>query len=274
MIIQSIVQSIIQPIVRSVIDPIIISQGFSPKSLFASGEQGAWYDPRDLSTMFQDAAGTTPVTAAGQPVGLIRDKSGRGNHASQVTAGSKPMLRNTGALWYLQFDGIDDFLATGNIDFTQTDKIGVFSGMNKNTNAATGIFVETSLNTNTNNGCFYLAAPVTTGMATVTFNPKGTAQTSVTINLPAASNTVLTAQSDISGSMATMRKDGVAAGSSSSSQGSGNYGNYPLYIGRRGGTSLPFTGYLYGLIIRGALTDAAGITSTEKYLAAKSGVTL
>ena len=49
--------------------------GFSPLSLFASGEQGAWYDPSDLSTMFQDAEGTTPVTAVGQPVGLILDKS-------------------------------------------------------------------------------------------------------------------------------------------------------------------------------------------------------
>ena len=48
---------------------------FSPASLFASGEQGAWYDPSDLTTMFQDRAGTTPVTADGQTVGLILDKS-------------------------------------------------------------------------------------------------------------------------------------------------------------------------------------------------------
>jgi len=48
---------------------------FSPLSLFAGGEQGVWYDPSDLSTMFQDSLGTTPVTAAGQPVGLILDKS-------------------------------------------------------------------------------------------------------------------------------------------------------------------------------------------------------
>ena len=45
------------------------------KSLFASGEQGFAYDPNDLSTMFQDAAGTVPVTGAGQPVGLMLDKS-------------------------------------------------------------------------------------------------------------------------------------------------------------------------------------------------------
>ena len=45
------------------------------KSLFANNEQGFFYDPNDLSTMFQDAAGTVPVTTVGQPVGLILDKS-------------------------------------------------------------------------------------------------------------------------------------------------------------------------------------------------------
>ncbi len=43
--------------------------------LFASGEPGFWLDPSDLSTMYQDSAGTTPVTAVEQPVGLILDKS-------------------------------------------------------------------------------------------------------------------------------------------------------------------------------------------------------
>lgn len=45
------------------------------KSLFANNEQGFAYDPNDLTTMFQDAAGTVPVTGAGQPVGLMLDKS-------------------------------------------------------------------------------------------------------------------------------------------------------------------------------------------------------
>ena len=50
------------------------SPAFSPATLFYSGEQGIWLDCSDLSTMFQDSAGTTPVTAVEQPVGLILDK--------------------------------------------------------------------------------------------------------------------------------------------------------------------------------------------------------
>ena len=48
---------------------------FSPTDLFANGEAGVWYDPPDLTTLFQDPAGTTPVTTAGQTVALMLDKS-------------------------------------------------------------------------------------------------------------------------------------------------------------------------------------------------------
>ena len=60
---------------RAVGNILQLTYGQLIKSLFSNGEQGFFYDPNDLSTMFQDAAGTTPVTAAEQPVGLMLDKS-------------------------------------------------------------------------------------------------------------------------------------------------------------------------------------------------------
>lgn len=47
---------------------------FAPDELFANGEKGAWDDPSDLTTLFQDSAGITPVTPDGDPVGLMLDK--------------------------------------------------------------------------------------------------------------------------------------------------------------------------------------------------------
>jgi len=82
--------------------------GFSPADLFASSEQGAWYDPSDLSTLFQDSAGTTPVTTAGQPVELMLDKSGRANHATQATAAARPTYQTGPARATL--DKVDDRL--------------------------------------------------------------------------------------------------------------------------------------------------------------------
>ena len=55
--------------------PYNIQLNLAVRALFASGEPGFWLDPSDLSTMFQDVAGTTPVTAVEQPVGIILDKS-------------------------------------------------------------------------------------------------------------------------------------------------------------------------------------------------------
>jgi len=84
---------------------------FSIADFFASSEQGAWYGPSDLSTLFQDSAGTTPVTTAGQPVGLMLDKSGNGNHATQATAAARPTYQTDGVLHWLEFDGVDDTMA-------------------------------------------------------------------------------------------------------------------------------------------------------------------
>ncbi len=109
--------------------PVIFSKKkiFTPKKLFAAGEQGVWYDPSDFSTLFQDSAGTTPVTAIEQPVGLILDKSGRGNHAFQPTTTSRPILRNlynlltyteqfNDALWAI--DGLRAFGSGSTVDAT------------------------------------------------------------------------------------------------------------------------------------------------------------
>lgn len=103
------------------------------KSLFANNEQGFAFDLNDLSTMYQDSAGTIPVTGVGQPVGKVLDKSGRGNHATQSTSAKRPILQQnatTGA-YYLAFDGVDDCLVTGNVDFSGTGDLSVILGQDK-----------------------------------------------------------------------------------------------------------------------------------------------
>lgn len=92
------------------------SSEWSPLSLFSNGEQGAWYDPSDFSSMFQDSAGTTPVTTTGQSVWLILDKSGKGNHATALSGAAKPVLQqDANGKYYLAFDGVDDGLISPSI---------------------------------------------------------------------------------------------------------------------------------------------------------------
>lgn len=65
---------------------------WTPAALFAGGANGGWYDLSDLGTLFQDAAGTMSVAGYGDPIGLILDKSGNDNHASQATVAAKPIF--------------------------------------------------------------------------------------------------------------------------------------------------------------------------------------
>lgn len=241
--------------------------------LFSNGEAGVWYDPSDLSTMFTDTAGTTPATV-GDPVARINDKSGNDIHATQATTAKRPILRQTPTgEYYLEFDGVDDTLTATNIDFSGTDKMSVFAGIRKVTDAANGILLE--LGDVAPEGSFTLAAPP--GDLTGYFwRTRGSASpVSIDTATPAAPVTnVLTGTGDIGADEMELRIDGLPAGVSSSDQGAGNFGSYPLYIGSRQGFSLEFNGHLYGLIIRGASSAATEINNTEAYLAAKTGVTL
>lgn len=66
-----------------------------------------------MSTMFQDVAGTIPVSGPGQPVGFILDKSGRDNHARQATASARPIFRrDADGKDYLHFNGSSQHFQT------------------------------------------------------------------------------------------------------------------------------------------------------------------
>lgn len=251
---------------------LLMDDAFSPRSLFAAGEQGFWYDSSDFTTMFQDADGTTPVTAVGQSVGRINDKSGRGNHATQATAASRPTLQqdSTGR-YYLSFDGTDDGMVTNSINFTGTNKMTVWAGVRKLSDAAAGVVAELSETANSNNGSFFLLAPNTA--ETYALRSRGTIVSLATspATFAAPTTNVLTGICDISGDSAILRIDGAQVASDVADQGTGNYGNYPLYIGRRGGTSNPFNGRIYQLIGRGAATPLAQLVAMERYVNSKTG---
>lgn len=81
-----------------------------PQAIKDTSELKVWLDPSDLSTMFQDSGQTTPVTTDGQPVGLIKDKSGNNYHASQSVNAARPIYRTDGTLHWLDFNGTSQYL--------------------------------------------------------------------------------------------------------------------------------------------------------------------
>jgi len=174
---------------------------------------------------------------------------------------------------YLYFDGSDDSLSTASIDFSATDEMSVFAGVTKNSDGTASMFAELSASFSANYGSFAFLVP--TGLAVNSFNfvTSGTiiANNALANQLTAPITGVLTGLADISADINTTRKNGSLVQTVTTDQGTGNFGNYPLYIGRRGGTTLPFNGSLYQLIVRGKTSTEGEIKSTENYVAGKLG---
>ena len=378
------------------------NRSFSPALLFAANEPGGWYDPSDLSTMFQDRAGTTPVTATGQTVGLVLDKSRglalgselvtngtfdtgltgwtvgtdpaqviptwsngqvslargaggnggflqtfttgpdksywlsftvvsvssgstavslggtvtvvagtgnfrllipraaansagiqfwpsstnatividnvsvkelAGNHLTQATLANRPIYQVDGTgRGYLLFDGSDDFFVSPTIT-PGIDKAQVFAGVRKLSDATAAFVMETSSAVSANTGAIAFCAPAHAG-ANYYFETRGTT-TAITItrNIFAAPTTnVVTSIGDIAADTAIIRVDGTQEGTSVADQGTGNYLAHPMFVGRRGGTSSPFNGRIYSLIVRfGANLTATQIAQTEAWVNSKTG---
>lgn len=69
-----------------------------------------WLDVSDITTLYKDVAGTSPVTADGDLVARINNKGSAGGNFMQATSGARPVYKAGAGKPYLQFDGVDDVL--------------------------------------------------------------------------------------------------------------------------------------------------------------------
>jgi hypothetical protein len=174
---------------------------------------------------------------------------------------------------YIAFDGVDDGMVTPTIT-PGIDKVQAFVGVRKLSDAATGTIIEFSSAVGANNGSFALFSPANNGQPDFDYRVKGStaAVPNVVSGYASPTTRILVGISDISADTSIVRVNGVEVGSLATDQGTGNYLAYPLYIGRRNGTTLPFNGRLYSLIVRFGpnLTDGR-ITSTESWVNSRTG---
>ena len=243
---------------------------FNPATLFANGEVGTWYEPRDISTLFQDSDGNTPVTADGQPVGKMLDKSGNGNHASQSVASKRPTYRDVDGVQWLEFDGADDSMSVVSFDMSSTDKMGLFTALQPSSTGGTKCITELGNSSGTLGG-FYLFQ--TNNI--IQYSGRGSRKASnndlTNTNTPSTTNpSIVTAQLNINdGLPTTVRRNGTQEDTSSSTTfGGGNFRNLDLYIGDRTSSGFRYQGRIHGIIIRGDESTSQEVTDTEEYLTA------
>lgn len=245
-----------------------VTTSFDPAILFANGEQGVVFD-------------ITPANCGvgvNEAVAIIADTSSRGHNAVQATAGARPILRQSGSLHFLDFDGANDAMQTSAIDLATSDAVTIILGLRKFTNAPAAMAVEFSPNAYTNPGAFYVTAPEGTGPASdYRFYARGTISPSAALATgatPAPDTCVLTGIADISSATRILRRDGAQVASSNAALGSGNLRSYPLNLGARAGTSLFFNGRVYGLIVINRTLTVQELAKAEAWMAMKSGIQL
>lgn len=241
-------------------------------AMFASGVQGAWYDPSDFSTLFQDAAGTIPVTATGQPVGKILDKSGFENHLTQATEANRPLLQQDDlGYYYLDYDGVNDILSAS-VDFSATDKMTVAASFK--TAVATdytvlsfgamlseagsfdlGTFSGGAILYRTGTTPFGARAGATMGASTFTL--------SATIDFAGDTHAEENPALRVNGAQYALTDYGSA------DTGASNFGNHTLGLG--GGYGI-FDGRIYGAMVFDRVLDVNQLEIVERFLNRKSGL--
>lgn len=249
---------------------------FSPSSsLFASGEKGAWFDASDLTTLFQDSAGTIPVTAVGQKVGKWLDKSGNNNHAVQATVANQPtyQIDEVGNPNVTFTRASNTQLVTPSIDFTGTAQMMVCIGVNVLESGSAGVALELGTSVASINGSFSIGAPSSTADHSV--NLRGTSTLNARVANVVDGDDIITGLFDISQATKELQLiprlnftqlTGSQITWTGTTAGTGNFGNYPLYIGAEGASkTLPYGGKIYSIVVRGALTNTLQVYQTEAY---------
>ena len=215
---------------------------------------------------FTATAGTLIVTVVGSVLTAdIRPTNQTVTLSAYQAVVTSSSYDTVGFPQYLKYGGINSSLSTASINFTATAQMSAFMGIRKLA-ATEGMLAE--LGTGAGNGLFFLDEQSTLYQ----FASKGTTLVAPNsaASYPSPETVTLALLANITAPSLLANRNGSQIVSSTANQGTGNYGTYPLYFGRRGGTTLPFNGNEFQTIIVGKTLTAAQITATETYVNSKT----
>lgn len=232
----------------------------SMADLFEDGQAGVYFDPSDLATLYQDTAGATAVAAHGDPVGLVVPKAGASHVIRQATAGKRPLYKTSAGKHFLDFDGVDDFLATLNATVVVAQPFHLVMGLRFK-----GLENKYFFDGFISGGGRLALYRSNTGTILNVMAGTSASVSGVLMNTAAC---VLTIKAD--GASSQARRNGIA-GTLSGTIGTQSLGG--LALGTHTGGTATDAIEVYGLLIRQSLS-ADELDLAETLMAAKVGVTL
>lgn len=222
----------------------------------------AWWDTSDLSTLFQDSAGATPVTATSDPVGRLADKSGNARHLIQSGVGTlKPTYQGSGG--GISSDGGDTLKVTGlAAAFTAQTVIAVF--MPTATASFSRLFTQWTTTTDYNEIGHYL--PILRNSTNAEFGSY--ASTALRSAVSVTNNQKCLFVSRHTGSALTNRANAVD-GAEYTHSFSKTINGMAIFADDLGTSN--FTGRLYELLVFNTAISSGDRAALEAYLNAKWG---
>ena len=231
---------------------------FAPTDLGADLQ--AWYDIQDIASMYQTTDTSTPAVV-NSPVGRVNDKSGNARHLTQSDSGKRPVLRQSGSVYYLEFDGSDDNLTT-TINFGSANKLAVLAGFTNRAQTDLAGYLEMTSSSSPGPATMRVrqraSGPLTVWDALLSATSGEGSGCNATANTTAPNSMVMVSQHDVAGDLSTIRVNGVAGSNGAGDKGTNALGSMDVNVGKinfRSAMSLD----LYCLIISTALiTDPTG----------------
>lgn len=262
-----------------------VADAFDPADLFQASERGIWIDPQDLSTMFQDTAGTVPVTAAGQKVARINDKSGNGNHLTQSTSGNQPYLRHDGSHYYLELVGSTPtyLLAPNTNQLAPRTNSMLMAVATRYTSPTTSQYIAARSLQGPGANRYWMSQGVTGDNASFNYASSSGDIAVPTMSNGSGANTVVSGTVDRSAGSAVVRVNSVSGAPASFSPDTATdrntayrfiVGVYPNASDTGVASGTGATGRLYGLVLRFAPIDDVLRSDLEWWMGQQCGVAL
>lgn len=198
-----------------------------------------------------------------------------GNHAFQSTAGFRPLYQIDGTgKPYLSFDGIDDELTATTLNFSGVPYVAAVVGQRKERDTTIGTLLSHGGSTSTA-GFWQIFAP----RSDTNYGWRGFSSTPAAMDvtfgtLPQPDLAVITGLFDPSaavGVQITGRRNGVQVVQGVSALQLAPFVSTSFTVGKRGSNDLPYLGRVYGVIVVGAATSAATVSSMESWMNSKTG---
>lgn len=240
------------------------SSGLSLLSQVLALSPSALFDLSVANTLYQERTGASATTpsAVGDVVGSMKNLGTAGGWAIAPSDAARPILRQSGSLYYLETDGVDDEMDISTITLSAPPAVVVAH----RATGGPGVLVS--------GGKYYYQFLTPSGNQRPRFTTASTADYDfLTLDATLNADTILSFRIDADWDCRAQR-NGAGAVEIAGASGSGAAVGTTKLFARAAGTF--FQGRTYGIVLatQFALDDAANLSLVERYLAQKAGITL